>query len=147
MLHHGDSGLGHCGEFVDSRRVSEKDTNHTSPDSVVSANLMPFFICICELFNGILQPRTQMPVFWEYTMYYITPFTYWVGGILSSILQGTPVQCEENELAVFQSPPNMTCIEYAGPWLSEKGRGYMSNPDDQVLCGYCAYSYGDDVSN
>lgn len=112
----------------------------------MAATLMPFFISMCELFNGILQPHQQMPVFWKYTMYYITPFTYWIGGILSSVLQGMPVSCAENELAIFQSPPNMTCAEYAGPWLSAKGQGYLSNPNDYDLCGYCEYSYGDDVS-
>lgn len=108
---------------------------------------MPFFICVCELFNGILQPHEQMPTFWKYTMYYMTPFTYWIGGVLSAILKGTPVTCTQDELAVFRSPSNMTCAEYAGPWLSEKGRGYLSNPDEYGLCGYCEYSYGDDVSS
>ena len=106
---------------------------------------MPFFITMCELFNGILQPHRQMPAFWKYTMYYLTPFTYWIGGVLSSVLRGMPVTCEESELAVFQSPSNMTCEEYAGRWLSAKGMGYLSNPEDHGLCGYCEYSYGDDV--
>jgi ABC-type multidrug transport system permease subunit len=107
---------------------------------------MPFFIIMCELFNGVLQPHDNMPAFWAYTMYYATPFTYWIGGVLTSVLRGMPVVCSESELTLFQSPPNMTCGEYAGPWLSEKGVGYLSNPDGMDECGYCEYNYGDDVS-
>ncbi|KAL4733959.1 ABC-2 type transporter-domain-containing protein [Aspergillus similis] len=115
-----------------------------SADSVVAATLMPFFIIMCETMNGILQPHKNMPVFWAYTMYYITPFTYWIGGVLTSVLRGVPVICDEDELTVFQSPPNITCSDYAGPWLAKKGVGYLSNPDGSGDCGYCEYSYGDD---
>lgn len=107
---------------------------------------MPFFIIMCELFTGILRPHNQMPVIWKYTMYYITPFTYWIGGVLTSVLRGMPVTCDESELAFFRSPPNQTCEDYAGPWLESKGVGYLSKPDSYGLCGYCEYSYGDDVS-
>jgi ABC-type multidrug transport system permease subunit len=113
---------------------------------MVAATLMPFFIIMCELFNGILRPHEQMPAFWKYSMYYITPFTYWIGGVLTSVLRGTPVVCNESELTLFQSPANMTCVDYAGPWLSSKGIGYLSNPDGTGTCGYCEYSDGDDVS-
>ncbi|KAL4993320.1 ABC-2 type transporter-domain-containing protein [Aspergillus recurvatus] len=115
-----------------------------SADSVVAATLMPFFIIMCETMNGILQPHENMPVFWAYTMYYITPFTYWIGGVLTSVLRGVPVICDESELAVFQSPPNMTCGEYAGSWLAKKGVGYLANTEGSGNCGYCEYSYGDD---
>ncbi|KAL6234315.1 hypothetical protein BDW75DRAFT_169287 [Aspergillus navahoensis] len=115
-----------------------------SADSVVAATLMPFFIIMCETMNGILQPHENMPVFWAYTMYYVTPFTYWIGGVLTSVLRGVPVICDESELTIFQSPPNMTCGEYARPWLAEKGVGYLFNPEGSGECGYCEYSYGDD---
>ncbi|PKY00175.1 pleiotropic drug resistance protein, ABC superfamily [Aspergillus campestris IBT 28561] len=115
-----------------------------SADSMVAATLMPFFIIMCELFNGILQPHQNMPVFWKYTMYYMTPFTYWIGGVLTSVLRGMPVICDSSELTIFESPPNMTCGEYAGSWLTEHGVGYLSNPNDSGSCGYCEYSVGDD---
>ncbi|KAL4878228.1 ABC-2 type transporter-domain-containing protein [Aspergillus karnatakaensis] len=115
-----------------------------SADSMVAATLMPFFIIMCETFNGILQPHQNMPAFWAYTMYYVTPFTYWIGGVLTAVLGGTPVVCNQDELTIFQSPLNMTCSEYAGSWLEEKGVGYLSNPDGQGECGYCEYSFGDD---
>lgn len=125
---------------------SDDDTNPRSADSLVAATLMPFFIIMCELFNGILQPHQNMPVFWKYTMYYMTPFTYWIGGVLTSVLRGMPVVCDESELTIFESPANMTCGEYADAWITDKGVGYLSNPDDFGHCGYCKYSFGDDVS-
>ncbi|KAJ5772773.1 hypothetical protein N7457_007669 [Penicillium paradoxum] len=115
-----------------------------SADSMIAATLMPFFIIMCELFNGILRPQSQMPVFWKYTMYYITPFTYWIGGVLTAVLRGTDVVCSQTELTVFESPPNTTCREYAGAWLNAKGIGYLSNPDGMGECGYCEFSHGDD---
>lgn len=114
---------------------------------MVAATLMPFFIIMCELFNGILRHHEQMPVFWKYTMYYVTPFTYWIGGVLTAVLRDTSVVCSESELTLFASPANMTCGEYADPWLSSKGVGYISNPESTGICGYCEYSRGDDVSH
>lgn len=114
---------------------------------MIAATLMPFFIIMCELFNGILQPHSQMPAFWKYTMYYVTPFTYWIGGVLTSVLRGTEVVCTQSELTIFGSPSNVTCGEYAGTWLESKGVGYLSNPDGTGECGYCEYSHGDDVSS
>jgi ABC-type multidrug transport system permease subunit len=105
---------------------------------------MPFFIIMCELFNGILQPHQNMPVFWKYTMYYMTPFTYWIGGVLTAVLRGMPVVCDPDELTVFEAPGNTTCGAYAGAWLRAKGVGYLANPDETGTCGYCKYSFGDD---
>lgn len=112
----------------------------------MAATLMPFFIIMCELFSGILQHQADMPAFWKYTMYYVTPFTYWIGGVLAAVLGGTPVICSEDELTRFESPANMTCEEYARPWLTST-TGYLSNPESTDLCGYCQFSKGDDVSS
>ncbi|EKV11589.1 CDR ABC transporter [Penicillium digitatum] len=90
---------------------------------MIAATLMPFFIIMCELFNGILRPQSQMPAFWKYTMYYVTPFTYWIGEVLTSVLRGTPVVYSQSELAIFESPPNTTCSEYANAWLDAKAVG------------------------
>lgn len=116
-----------------------------SIDSVMAANLMPFFLVMCEIFSGIIHPQDEMPAFWAYTMYYVTPFTYWVGGILSAILTGQPVICEQGELVTFEAPPLQTCQEYAKSWL-DVSAGYLQNPDNMGSCQYCPYSQGDDVS-
>ncbi|KAL1955741.1 hypothetical protein VTO42DRAFT_8139 [Malbranchea cinnamomea] len=114
-----------------------------SIDSVMAANMMPFFVIMCELFNGVLRHQEDMPVFWAYTMHYITPFTYWIGGILSMILTGQEVTCEPSEMVTFEAPPSLTCGEYARSFL-ESNAGYLANPDAVGSCQYCPYSVGDD---
>lgn len=106
---------------------------------------MPFLVIMCELFNGILRPHDQMPVVWEYTMYYITPFTYWIGGILSTTLSGQPVVCSEADLNYFNAPPGQTCAQYAGEWI-QGTTGYLANGSATGSCGYCQYEFGDEVS-
>jgi hypothetical protein len=86
-----------------------------------------------------------MPTFWRYTMYYITPFTYWIGGILSSTLHNQPVVCNAKDLSFFNPPPGIMCGVYAESWLQTVA-GYIVNPDAPDLCGYCQYDVADDVS-
>ncbi|OJD17438.1 hypothetical protein AJ78_02463 [Emergomyces pasteurianus Ep9510] len=114
-----------------------------STDAVMAANLMPFFLIMCELFNGVLHPQADMPVFWAYTMYYLAPFTYWIGGILAMVMKGAEVTCDASELITFHAPPNETCVQYAGTWISS-AMGYLANPDDMGNCQYCSYKYGDE---
>ncbi|EGC41569.1 ABC multidrug transporter [Histoplasma capsulatum var. duboisii H88] len=114
-----------------------------SSDAVMAANLMPFFLIMCELFNGVLHPKEEMSVFWAYTMYYLAPFTYWIWGMLSMIMKGAKVTCTASELITFHAPPNQTCVQYAGSWISS-ATGYLANPDDMGNCQYCSYKYGDE---
>jgi ABC-type multidrug transport system permease subunit len=114
-----------------------------SKDAGIAAVIMPFMVIMCELFNGVLRPQSQMPVVWKYTMYYVAPFTYWIGGVLSSVMAGTKVVCSEADLSFFNAPPGQTCGEYAASWL-ENATGYLSEPEATGSCGYCAYSVADD---
>ncbi|KFY17638.1 hypothetical protein V491_04960 [Pseudogymnoascus sp. VKM F-3775] len=98
-----------------------------SKDATVAANLMPFMVIMCELFNGVLRPQMEMPVVWRYTMYYAAPFTYWIGGILSTVLAGQPIICAENDLSFFVPPEGQTCAMYAEAWLSST-TGYLVDP-------------------
>lgn len=116
-----------------------------SKDATVAANLMPFMVIMCELFNGVLRPQMEMPVVWRYTMYYAAPFTYWIGGILSTVLAGQPIICAENDLSFFIPPEGQTCAMYAEAWLSST-TGYLVDPGSTARCTYCKYSTADDVS-
>jgi ABC-type multidrug transport system permease subunit len=111
----------------------------------MAASIMPFFVIMCEFFNGVLQPQALMPKVWAYTMYYVGPFTYWISGIVAQILTDLPVRCQEQELSRFQPPSGQTCSEYAQEWLSTT-KGYISNPNATSACGYCQYAVGQDVS-
>ena len=106
---------------------------------------MPFLVIMCELFNGVLRPQSQMPVVWKYTMYYVAPFTYWIGGILSMTLSGRPVVCSSADLTYFEAPPGQSCAQYAGEWLMV-ATGYLVDENASGKCGYCRYSVADEVS-
>lgn len=117
----------------------------SSTDATMAANIMPFFVVMCEFFNGVLQPKELMPAVWRYTMYYIGPFTYWISGVITMILAGVHVRCSDSELIRFSVPSDTTCGEYANDWLSGT-KGYLENPDAFDDCGYCQYAAGQDVS-
>lgn len=98
-----------------------------------------------NLFNGIVRPYSAYPVFWKYWMYYVNPTTWWLRGVLSSILPGTEVVCAPQEATHFNPPPGQTCGQYAGRFVSEIARvGYLSNPEATSDCSYCAYRNGEE---
>ncbi|KAG9242225.1 pleiotropic drug resistance protein, ABC superfamily [Calycina marina] len=114
-----------------------------SKDATIAANVMPFLAIMCELFNGVLRPHDQMPVIWRYTMYYVAPFTYWIGGVLSTVLSGRPVVCDAKDLNYFRPPSGQTCGEYAGSWAASSV-GYLVDQNSTESCGYCQYSSAND---
>lgn len=79
-------------------------------------------------------------------MYYVAPFTYWIGGILSMTLSGRPVVCSETDLNYFEAPTGQTCGKYATEWLSN-ATGYLVDGEAMGRCGYCKYSVADEVSS
>lgn len=113
-----------------------------APSFTVISNVLPFFFVVFGLFNGVVRPYSQIPVFWRYWMYYVNPSTYWIGGILSATLAGTPVRCDPSETARFDAPPGQSCSAYAGGFADQAG-GYLLNPDATSGCMYCPYSSGD----
>lgn len=113
-----------------------------APSFTVIANVLPFFFVMFSLFNGVVRPFTQLPVFWRYWMYYVNPSTYWIGGMLAATLQGIPVACTPAETGRFDPPPGQTCQGYAGAFAAEAG-GYLVNPNATADCQYCPYSSGD----
>ena len=114
-----------------------------APSFTVISNTLPFFFVMTTIFNGVIRPYTQIPVFWRYWMYYVNPTTWWIAGVLGATLHDQPVQCQETELAHFNPPPGMTCQQYAGDFVTSAGQGYLSNPGATSNCGYCQYSTGD----
>ena len=113
-----------------------------APSFTVISNVLPFFFVMFSLFNGVVRPYAQLPVFWRYWMYWINPSTYWIGGVIAATLRDIPVRCGLNEAAMFNPPPNMTCGQYAQPYVDSIGRGYITNPGATSDCGYCQYASG-----
>jgi ATP-binding cassette, subfamily G (WHITE), member 2, SNQ2 len=103
--------------------------------------VLPFFFVMFGLFNGVVRPYDQLPVFWRYWMYWVNPATYWIGGMLSATLADQAVECSVEETARFSTPSGQTCLEYAGDFARSAG-GYLLNPDATSDCQYCPYSDG-----
>lgn len=113
-----------------------------APSFTVISNVLPFFFVMFTLFNGVVRPYAQLPVFWRYWMYWLNPSTYWIGGVMAATLRDVPVVCGPGEAAVFDPPPGSTCGEYAQAFVRGIGKGYLTNPDAVAGCGYCPYSNG-----
>jgi len=114
-----------------------------APSFTVISNILPFFFTVFALFNGVVRPYSNLPVFWKYWMYYVNPSTYWIGGVLAATLHGIPVECASSETAQFDAPPGQTCGSYARDFLSQ-APGYLLDADATTGCMYCPYSTGDD---
>ena len=113
-----------------------------APSFTVISNVLPFFFVIFSLFNGVVRPYAQMPVFWKYFIYWINPSTYWIGGVIAATLRDIPIQCGPGEAATFNPPPGLTCGQYAQPYVNSVGTGYLTDPDATSDCGYCQYASG-----
>lgn len=115
-----------------------------APDFTVISNILPFFLVVFSLFNGVVVPYDQLNVFWKYWVYYLNPSTYWIKGVLAATLVGQSVECAPNEAAYFNPPSGQTCLEFAGDFARQAGQGYLINPNDTVDCGFCPYATGDE---
>ena len=111
------------------------------PDAQAAAGVVLLLTSMSILFCGVLQARASLPGFWSF-MYYVSPFTYWIGGIVSTVLHGRAVECSPAETLVFSPPGGMTCGEYLAP-LSGKTPGVLQNPSDGESCRYCGFAVAD----
>ncbi|KAK0545285.1 ATP-binding cassette transporter snq2 [Tilletia horrida] len=114
-----------------------------SPSIYIAALTNPFLIIIFSLFCGVTIPKPNIPGYWRSWLYQLDPFTRLVGGLVVNELDGLEVRCGPGEFAVFDSPPGMTCRDWAGPFVNASG-GYLNNPDATSGCQYCQYSLGND---
>lgn len=94
-------------------------------------------------FNGVLQPPSALPGFWIF-MYRASPFTYLVGGFASVGLENRPVNCAENELAVFDPPAGQNCGAYMSRYIEGGAPGALLNPSATTSCEYCPLSNAND---
>jgi ABC-type multidrug transport system permease subunit len=74
-------------------------------------------------------------------MYWLDPFTYLVGGILSQLLFEVEVTCEASEYVNIPLPPGQTCGDYMSSFLGGAA-GYVLDGNSTASCQYCAYQTG-----
>lgn len=101
-------------------------------------NISNLMFSLCLIFCGVLATPESLPGFWIF-MYRVSPFTYLVGGFLSTGLANTNVTCAANEYVTFQ-PQNGNCGSYMSEYL-KTFPGYLEDPNATADCQFC--SYGD----
>ncbi|GIJ87067.1 hypothetical protein Asppvi_005969 [Aspergillus pseudoviridinutans] len=111
------------------------------PDTQSAGAIIVLLFSMMLSFNGVLLSPTALPGFWIF-MYRISPLTYWVGGIVATILHDRPIQCSKVELSVFDPPAGQTCGEYLAPYLV-RSPGTLLNPESTKDCQFCALSTAD----
>ncbi|OCF41123.1 ABC transporter [Kwoniella heveanensis CBS 569] len=112
-----------------------------APNAVFAALVNPLLIGVLVTFCGVLVPYPQITAFWRYWLYWINPFNYLIGGLVSRIVWNVDVQCAESEFGVFDPPQGQTCGQYMQSFLSENP-GYLQDPSATSQCQYCSYSKG-----
>ncbi|GME70203.1 unnamed protein product [Ambrosiozyma monospora] len=100
-----------------------------------AANLSVFLYSFCMAFCGVLVTKDKLPGFWIF-MYRVSPFTYWIAGVLNTAMGNTAVKCAKNELLPFAPYGNLTCAEYMGPYMQVAG-GYLVDPNATDMCQFC----------
>ncbi|KAH7062844.1 ABC-2 type transporter-domain-containing protein [Paraphoma chrysanthemicola] len=108
------------------------------PNAETAAGLVSLLTLMSILFNGVLQPPSQLPGFWIF-MYRVSPFTYWIGGLVSTMLANRPVVCSSTEISIFDPPSGQTCGAYLRDFASAAG-GVIQNPGATSSCEYCSLS-------
>jgi ATP-binding cassette, subfamily G (WHITE), member 2, SNQ2 len=115
-----------------------------SPNAYFAALVNPILIgCGLILFCGVVVPYSQIQAFWRYWLYYLDPFTYLIGALLTPVAWDTNVVCESSELTNIPLPSNSTCGDYMFDFLSQNA-GYVVDPTSTTSCAYCPYTTGAD---
>ncbi|OIW31251.1 hypothetical protein CONLIGDRAFT_574468 [Coniochaeta ligniaria NRRL 30616] len=112
------------------------------PDEQTAAAVNTLLVLMSIMFCGVLQPATAMPGFWIF-MYRVSPFSYWIGGLVATELHGREIQCSAAEMSIFNPPSGQTCGTYMAPYLQAGAPGQLHNPAATAGCEYCPVSVAD----
>lgn len=111
------------------------------PDAQTASSIVTLLVFMSLTFCGVLQTADALPRFWIF-MYRVSPFTYWVSGIVSTQLHDRPVTCSQDETSIFNPPSGQTCGEYLERFLAQ-APGSLQNPSDTSDCQYCSLRVAD----
>lgn len=111
------------------------------PDAQTAAAIVTLLTMMSTLFSGVLQSPAALPGFWVF-MYRLSPFSYWISGIVSTQLHGREVTCSAAETNRFAPPNGMMCSDYLASFLSD-ATGYLLNPNSTTECEYCSVRVAD----
>ncbi|KAM0351170.1 hypothetical protein ACHAPU_002955 [Fusarium lateritium] len=111
------------------------------PDALTASAIVTLLVLVSLTFCGVLQSPTALPGFWIF-MYRVSPFTYWVAGIVSTELAGRAIECSVDETSIFDPPSGQTCGEYMADFL-KAAPGQLQNPNATAQCQYCSLTNAD----
>ena len=97
-----------------------------SPNAQTATTFSTLFGSFVLTFNGVLQPLRQLTKFWHW-MYYLSPFTWLISGLMSNATSGTKITCSATEINIFNPPDGQTCLQYAGAFIKNAGEIYNPN--------------------
>ncbi|KYK54403.1 ABC transporter ABCl1 [Drechmeria coniospora] len=100
-----------------------------------AANLASLMITLSLIFCGVLVQSANLPRFWVF-LNRVSPFTYLVGGMLSTGVANTEVVCAANELLHFSPPAEQTCGEYMSSYVEIFG-GRVMDASATATCAFC----------
>ena len=116
-----------------------------APNAVFANLVNPVIIGTLVSFCGVLIPYSQIQEFWRYWMYYLDPFNYLMGSILTFTVYDAHITCKESELAIFPPPNGTTCGEYLEIFMRGMGSGMnLLDPEATDQCRVCEYRRGSD---
>lgn len=117
-----------------------------APNAVFASLVNPLVISTLSSFCGVLVPYAQIQPFWRYWLYYLNPFNYLMGSMLTFGVYDKKVHCKSSEFAVFDPPkPGQTCADYLSSFLEGMGKGMnLVNPSATSDCHVCEYRMGSD---
>lgn len=88
-------------------------------------------------------PYAEIEAFYRYWLYYIDPFTYLIGALLTPVAWDVQVKCLASELINIPLPSNRTCGQYMSDFLADNV-GYVVDAASESSCEYCQYTTGAD---
>ncbi|KAI5289922.1 hypothetical protein KEM54_002895 [Ascosphaera aggregata] len=116
-----------------------------APNAVFASLVNPLAIGILVSFCGALVPYSQIQTFWRYWIYYLNPFNFLMGSLLTFTTFSEKVVCKHEELAIFDPPSGETCKQYLTAYMEGFGRSaHLLNPDATKGCEVCQFKMGSD---
>ncbi|KIY49372.1 pleiotropic drug resistance protein PDR [Fistulina hepatica ATCC 64428] len=103
------------------------------------SNLAGLCFQMCLLFCGVLAKDS---LGWWIWMYRVSPFTYFVSGMLSTAVAHNTVTCSSIELTTVQPPSGQTCGEYLDSYIAAAGANLI-NANATSDCHVCSLSSTD----
>ncbi|KAK1920657.1 ABC-2 type transporter-domain-containing protein [Papiliotrema laurentii] len=82
-----------------------------APNPPAAALFIPVLIATLVTFSGVLVPYSQLNVFWRYWMYYVDPFNYLLGALMTFTRWDSDVVCKVDEYGGFDPPDGFPCAK------------------------------------